>query len=155
MLVFDGHNDLLSRLWQAQGDPVARFQSDEGHVNEKACAKGGFAGGFFAIYCPEKRAPTGDIFDEDGLTFVPLPDPLDPGWALRAAIGQAGIAHDLQSAGHVRIVTNAQDLAQSFVGDALACVLHLEGADPIDPDLLALETLYACLLYTSPSPRDS
>jgi membrane dipeptidase len=58
-------------------------------------------------------------------------------------MAQAGLAHRLQAAGHLRICTDPLSLAQSFMGPELACVLHLEGADCIDEDLLALDALYA------------
>ena len=55
-LIFDGHNDALSRLWGAMGDPVAQFAEGRGHVNEPDCRAGGMKGGFFAIYSPRRRA---------------------------------------------------------------------------------------------------
>jgi len=142
MQVFDGHNDVLCRLWQSREDPVARFQSDHGHINRDACAAGGFAGGFFAIYPPAARALSGDVFDEDGRLEEPLAEPLEPGWALQATLGQAGIAHRLQSAGLLDIVTTAAEFEASFGSARLTCLLHLEGADGLDDDLLALEALY-------------
>ena len=78
MQVFDGHNDVLSRLWRRGDDPAEAFEKDEAHINAKACKAGGFAGGFFAIYCPEARKPAGDVFQDDGLLEEPLPDPLEP-----------------------------------------------------------------------------
>lgn len=143
MQVFDGHNDVLSRLWRGQGDPVAGFAAAQGHVNAAACREGGLAGGFFAIYCPKARvASGGPIFKEDGLLSQPLPDPLDPGWAAVSALGQAGIARALEQAGHLEVVTDAPSLARAFDGDRIACILHLEGADAIDADLLALDALH-------------
>ena len=142
-LVFDGHNDALSRLWCANGDPVADFSGDAGQVNVDACRAGGMAGGFFAIYSPSSRAVY-DFTDFDPAVFdVPLPPMMEEGFALSAAIGQAGIARNLHNAGLIEIVTDAQSLGRSFVGDPITCILHLEGADCIGPDLLALDALYA------------
>ena len=143
MRVFDGHNDALSRLWNAADDPVERFGQDEGHVNIPACMAGGMGGGFFAIYSSVERKP----FDFASLAPAdlvgPLPLAIDEGAALVSAMGEAGIAQRLHEAGQIKIVTDAQSLGQAFVGDALACILHLEGADCIGADLLALEALYA------------
>ena len=53
--VFDGHNDVLLRLWmKKQGDPVADFLNGEtgGHLDLPRMIKGGFQGGFFAIFAP-------------------------------------------------------------------------------------------------------
>ena len=143
MRVFDGHNDALGRLWCANADPVADFAKPIGHINVPHARAGGLGGGLFAMFSPQTRAP----FDFTAFSVtdldIPLPPMLDEGAALIAAIGQAGIAHQLQTAGHLKICTDATTLAQTFVSDTLACVLHLEGADCIGPDLLALDTLHA------------
>ncbi|RVN99237.1 membrane dipeptidase, partial [Sinorhizobium meliloti] len=52
--VFDGHNDVLLRLWQhARGgaDPVAEFSegTDKGHIDAARAKAGGLAGGLCAI----------------------------------------------------------------------------------------------------------
>lgn len=143
MRVFDGHNDALSRLWNAGGDPVELFGQNEGHVNVPACSTGGMGGGFFAIYSSSSRKP----FDFTKLSPAdltgPLPPAIEEGAALISAIGQAGIARRLHDAGQIEIVTDASALGRAFMGDALACILHLEGADCIGADLLALDALYA------------
>lgn len=142
-LIFDGHNDALSRLWGAGDDPVPAFARDEGQVNALACARGGMRGGFFAIFAPFRRAPT-DFTAFDPLDFQkPLPPALDESRALVAAMGQAGIARRLHEVGLISIVTDAESLGTAWNGDALACVLHLEGADCIGEDLLALDALHA------------
>jgi len=142
-LVFDGHNDVLSRLWRAGGDPVTKFEDDAGHINASACKAGGFAGGFFAIYAPAQRQTTDKSLFQDGQLEEPLPDALEPGWALTATMAQAGVARRLADAGHIEIVTTGHALHSAFEGDRLACLLHLEGADGLDEDLLALDALYA------------
>ncbi len=142
-LIFDGHNDALSRLWGGMIDPVAEFATDAGHVNVPNCAAGGMKAGFFAIYSPSNR----DVFDfanfDPALFDAPMPTLMDEGLALTSAIGQAAIARRLHEAGQIEIVTDAPALARAFVADPIACILHLEGADCIGPDLLALDALYA------------
>lgn len=142
-LVFDGHNDALSRLWCGSIDPVADFAKPIGHVNVPDARAGGMGGGFFALFSPTKRQAFDFTKFEAGDLDMPLPPAIDAGVALQSALAQAGLAHRLQDAGHLRICTDAQTLARRFVGPGLACVLHLEGADCIDPDLLALDALYA------------
>ncbi|MDG1472158.1 MAG: dipeptidase [Ascidiaceihabitans sp.] len=142
-LVFDGHNDALSRLWCGSTDPVADFAKPIGHVNVPDARSGGLAGGFFALFSPTKRQAFDFTKFETGDLDMTLPPAIDGGAALSSAIAQAGLAQRLQNAGHIRICTDAQTLARSFVGPELACILHLEGADCIDPDLLALDALYA------------
>ncbi len=142
-LIFDGHNDALSRLWGAMDDPVDLFGTAKGHVNVPNCAAGGMKGGFFAIYSPMRRMVFDftQVFDLDVLT-KPMPE-IEEDFALVSAIGQAAIARKLHDAGHIEIVTDAASLARAFVSDPIACVLHLEGADCIGPDLLALDALHA------------
>ncbi len=141
--VFDGHNDALSRLWCSMGDPVQEFGQAIGHVNVPNCRAGGMGGGFFAIFSPPARAVF-DFTNFDPAVFnSPLPPMMDEGIALSSAVGQAAIAHQLHDAGQIEIVTDAPTLGRAFVDDPVACILHLEGADCIGPDLLALDALYA------------
>ncbi len=53
--VFDGHNDVLLRLWEnaRRGeDPIKEFigGTDNGHIDLPRSRKGGLAGGICAIY---------------------------------------------------------------------------------------------------------
>lgn len=141
--VFDGHNDALGRLWCGETDPTAEFAGPAGHVNVSAAKAGGLRGGFFALYSPAQRAPFDFSMIPNGVERTPLPNPLEPGWALGAVIGQAGIAARLEEAGHITICTDAPALWSGFAAEAVACILHLEGADCIDRDLLALDALHA------------
>ena len=52
--IFDGHNDILSVLYQSSAYPdIAAFgRSLPGHLDRKKAETGGFAGGFFAIWAP-------------------------------------------------------------------------------------------------------
>ena len=56
--VFDGHNDLLLRLWRAEPEDRDRLWLEgdgEGHLDLPRMRRGGFAGGLFAIYVPSPR----------------------------------------------------------------------------------------------------
>ena len=57
-IIFDGHNDLLLRLWLA-GDhggngflQSTRVNGSDGHLDLKSTKEGNFSGGFFAIFSP-------------------------------------------------------------------------------------------------------
>lgn len=53
--VFDGHNDLLMRLWLShQDDPASAFLNGPaaGQMDLPRMKQGGFAGGLFAAYVP-------------------------------------------------------------------------------------------------------
>jgi len=140
-LVFDGHNDALSRLWCAGGDPVARFRAAEGHVNAPACAAGGMGGGFFALYSPQRR----QVYDFAGFRgqAMPLPEPMAQQPALASVMAQIGIAQRLAGAGLLTPCTTHAQVEAVMAGGGLAAVLHLEGAECIDPELLVLDALHA------------
>ena len=142
-MIFDGHNDALGRLWSASADPVGDFAQTIGHVNVPHARAGGLAGGFFALFSAPERAP----FDMDSFDVTKmagkLPPELAEAPALAAIIAQAGIAQGLQAAGHLTICRDGAEFEAALTGETLACILHLEGADGIGPDLLALDALFA------------
>lgn len=141
MQVFDGHNDALSRLWCAAGDPVARFARDEGHVNQLAARRGGLAGGMFALYAPTRRA----AFDFRGFRggSMPLSVPMEQATALVPVMAEVGIAQRLAAAGMIRLCTDVPAIEAAMAEGVPAAVLHLEGAECIDPELLVLDALHA------------
>ncbi|GGL61365.1 dipeptidase [Wenxinia marina] len=142
-MIFDGHNDALGRLWAGSADPVADFARPVGMVNVPDAAAGGLRGGFFALFSTADRSP----FDPAAFDVTKyagrLPAPLDEAVALQTAIAQAGIARRLEAAGHLAICRDGAALNAALEGGPLACILHLEGADAIGPDLLALDAFYA------------
>src|SRR5690606_16108659 len=95
-LVFDGHNDVLLRLWRtmkAGGDPVAEFRdgTSKGHIDGPRARSGGLAGGLCAIYIP-----SGDLIlkepDDRGHYETPLAAPLEFAPSLEIALEKAAIA---------------------------------------------------------------
>ncbi|PLX37091.1 MAG: peptidase [Hyphomicrobiales bacterium] len=146
--VFDGHNDVLSRLAEkTTDDPVADFVNgdDRGHLDLPRMKKGGFAGGLFAVWIPSP-------FDEDllgqmqGASYdVPLPDPVPQAEALPTAFHMISLLTRMeeQSGGDFRICRSAADIRSAVANDAVAAVLHFEGAEAIDPDFHALDVFYA------------
>lgn len=140
-MIFDGHNDALSRLWCQGGDPVANFAGDEGHINLPAAQKGGFGGGFFALYSPQVRKR----FDFTGFkgASMPLATPLDQAPALQSVMAQIGIAQRLEAAGALTLCTDADQIEAVMAMGGMAALLHLEGAECIDPELLVLDALHA------------
>lgn len=140
-LIFDGHNDALSRLWGAQGDPVADFGGGVGHVSAPACKVGRMGGGFFALFPSEHRR----VFDFAGFRGVtmPLPQPMAQAPALAAVMAQIGIARRLHDAGLITLCTTPAQIDAAMAAGGLAALLHLEGAECIDPDLMVLDALHA------------
>jgi membrane dipeptidase len=135
--VFDGHNDALLRA-----GPVALMAGRaDGHLDVPRAKAGGLAGGIFAVFTPSAlKAETiigGDGWEE------PLPPPLPFGEAAAHAPAIAGRLFHLEQLGGARIVRSAADLDRCLDDGILAAVLHLEGAEAINPDLEALELWHA------------
>ncbi|PST22361.1 peptidase [Mesorhizobium plurifarium] len=145
--VFDGHNDVLLRLWQhARGgaDPVAEFSegTDKGHIDAARARAGGLAGGLCAIY-----VPSGDLVlktpDENGHYRTPMAAPLDHLPSLATAMELADIAIKLDRAGTWRLCRSVGEIRAAMANGVFAAVLHMEGCEAIGPDLTALETFHA------------
>jgi membrane dipeptidase len=136
--VFDGHNDALTR------EPYHSLggRRPDGHVDLPRMAAGGMGGGIFAVFTrsPGQHGLGERVERDDGVFEVPpaaeVEQPVAAGYAARAA----GRLLALERAGVLRVARAAEDLEP---GDAPVAVLHLEGAEAIDPELEALETWYA------------
>ncbi|MDK1374818.1 MULTISPECIES: dipeptidase [unclassified Sinorhizobium] len=145
--VFDGHNDVLLRLWQhgrSGGNPVTEFVegTDKGHIDAPRAKRGGLAGGLSAIYIP-----SGDLVlktpDENGHYATPLSAPLDRLPSLATAMELADIAIRLDRAGAWRLCRSTAEIRSAIADGIFASVLHMEGCEAIGPDLSSLETFYA------------
>ncbi len=164
--ILDGHNDTLLRYRRDGVDPVAAFLDGhpEGHLDLARARAGGFAGGFFACFIPN-RPPAGLEFrpaaereaervaDEAAAAAGAvkpsgppdgLPPAVDDGYAARAATAMAADLFRIEagSEGALRVVRTVADLRGCLEDGAIAAILHLEGAEPIDPDLDGLELWY-------------
>jgi membrane dipeptidase len=148
MLIFDGHNDCLLRLYKSGvAEPEKLFFSPvpHGHLDLARAHKGGFAGGFFAIYVPaQQNAEAADARMTSSTYNLPLPAPLDRAYACEVTLAMAGILLRIaeQSAGDVVIVRSGAQLAQTIAAGKIAAIFHIEGAEAIDPDLMMLDVLY-------------
>ncbi len=109
--------------------------------------RGGFAGGFFAVYTPDPPEVPSEIerivFSEDGYR-VPLAPELPEDYALSSALKMIDLLHRIQddSQGQLKIVRDFQELSSCLENEVMAAVLHLEGAEPIRPDLENLQEFY-------------
>lgn len=143
--VFDGHNDVLLRLWLAKdGDPLSDFLAGggRGHMDLPRMVKGGFAGGLFAIFAPELP------FQPSTLEHPDLNPPEASAIAQSAALGitlaMVSLLHRMErrSDGAIRLCRDAGEIRQCREAGAIAAVMHIEGAEAIEPDLSCLEALY-------------
>ncbi len=146
-LVFDGHNDVLLRLWhngKKGEDPVAEFigGTSQGHIDVPRAKAGGLAGGLCAVYIP-----SGDLIlqepDENGHYVTPLASPLQRQPSLDIAMEKLAIAYRVERAGGWKICRSTADIRKAMNEDIFAAVLHMEGCEAIDEDLDALEVFYA------------
>jgi membrane dipeptidase len=123
--VFDGHNDAITR------EDAADFATGRsgGHLDLPRARAGGLAGGVFAIF----TSPPGTE------ELLPISAEVAAPHATRAA----GRLLALERAGRLGIARAPGDLDAARADGVLAAVIHLEGAEAIDPDLEALEYWHA------------
>jgi membrane dipeptidase len=134
--VFDGHNDALTSCEPAD---FAAGRPD-GHLDAPRARAGGFAGGIFAVFTP---TPGDDSPPPARVPYAePLADPIPHADALAHATATAGKLFALEALGAVRVVRGTADLDRAPGEGRIAAVLHLEGAEAVDPALGNLETWY-------------
>lgn len=129
--VFDGHNDVLLE------ERSFADRSDEGHLDLERARAGGFAGGFFAIFTEH---PDGFPLDaRRGPDTQPEP-PVPHALALATTHALIDKLLALEAGGALRVVREPADL--ELTGPVRA-VMHLEGAEAIEPGLGNLAELHA------------
>jgi membrane dipeptidase len=133
--VVDGHNDALLRTWRS-GESL-RDRSDDGQLDLVRMREGGIAAGFFAIFVPEEDAegdPRADVVETEDGWEVPFPEALEAGRGASIAQEIAAIAErDLD------LIRTVEDLERCIAGGDPGAILHLEGAEPLDPTLRDLD----------------
>jgi membrane dipeptidase len=148
--VFDGHNDVLFDMYYPESGGGRTFfeRSDRGHIDLPRAIEGGFGGGFFAVYVPNdpegRKVPEYQpVYREDGYEAPMVPE-LETAYAQSTALSIAGVLFRIEreSAGRLKVVRTADELAECLRVGTIAAVFHIEGADPIDTNLNALYVLY-------------
>jgi membrane dipeptidase len=144
---FDGHNDVLLRLWKQGGEAAAAFLDgeDRGQLDLPRAQKGGMVGGLYAIFVPsatknDRSEPMSEVpYD------VPLPPPLELTHAQLATLEMASIFFRIaeRSGGRFRPARSVAEIRAAKAAGAHAPVLHIEGCEALDPDLKMLDVLYA------------
>lgn len=139
--IFDGHNDALTRRDHARfvdGRP-------DGHLDLPKMRAGGLRGGIFAIF----SAYGPDTWDQPvprdtGVIEFDMAPPIGHELAAAHATAAAGRLLALDRTGHLRLARAPADLDAAHDGSGPpAAVLHLEGAEAIDPGLEALDLWHA------------
>lgn len=143
--IFDGHNDTLLRFYQNDDVDYIDFltEMDGGHIDLVRARRGGFAGGFFAVYVPnpERR------IDPDSMPDLSKPytsPAVEFVYSQRVALRMTADLFRLEaeSEGQMKVVRTADELQNCIDNDIFAAILHFEGAEAIDEDLNALEVFY-------------
>ena len=144
-LIFDGHNDVLSKLLDAGGVSEAEsfVTGGDNDVDLLKAKAGGFAGGFFAIWVASPSE--GHDYDEmmnSPPYDVPLPSEISQSDALSVVMQEAAVLLRLQAIGALQICTSVKEIRDCMASDTLAAVMHMEGAEAIDPDFHVLDVLH-------------
>jgi membrane dipeptidase len=147
---FDGHNDILLRLFNAPQNREAIWLTGEGkgHLDLPRMFKGGFAGGFFAIYIPSPP-------EEDGIDYhqlmenppfrlplaplIPAAEALSTAWAMASHM----LWMERASQGRFKLVTSVAQIRANMAAGVISGILHMEGAEAIGPNLDALYAFHA------------
>lgn len=144
--IFDGHNDVLTRLYEAGGlsETQGFVDGQDGHIDGPKAKAGGLAGGFFAVWIPVMEDIEGIVEAMESPPYdLPLPEPVPQAHALTVAMAQVAILNRLEQLGAVQICTKVDQIEECLTsGNRMAAVLHMEGAEAIDPDFHALEVLW-------------
>jgi membrane dipeptidase len=146
--VLDGHNDALTAAWHDQ----LTVRRTAGHIDLPRMRDAGVRAAFFAVWAasetrshgpgaadqnpPQPDAHGGERFDLP--EQVPFPE------AAALATRAAGRLFALEREGAIRVARSVTDLDAAHDGKGPpAVILHLEGAEAIDPGLESLELWYA------------
>lgn len=144
-VIFDGHNDVLLKLYKAGGPKAADcfVTGRDGHIDLDRAREGGLGGGFFAVYVPSPVDPDEklDEMTKDAYA-LPLPDPIGAAEALAVVMAEAATLFRLEEIGALRVCRTVSDIRAALADGVLAAIFHIEGAEAIDPDLVALDVLY-------------
>ncbi|MHB1836551.1 MAG: dipeptidase, partial [Solirubrobacteraceae bacterium] len=138
--VFDGHNDALT----ADDHELIATGRPDGHLDLPRMRAGGIRGAIFAAFTESHGFDWRRTERDDAVLEIAAAPEVPHTVAAASAACAAGRLIALERAGHVRIARTIADLDASRESDGPpAAVLHLEGAEAIDPQLESLELWYA------------
>jgi membrane dipeptidase len=141
--IFDGHNDVLLRLWVKNSvDAHTQFivGDNRGHMDLPRMHDGGMVGGMFAIF-----TPSNDGLNHDGLNPPPYGEvSREDGWKITLEMAEIlhAIARETPNEGF-KICLSVADIREALARGAIAAVMHIEGAECIGPKLEGLHTLHS------------
>jgi membrane dipeptidase len=141
--IFDGHNDVLLRLWMKRSDRAHLdfIEGDGlGHIDLPRLNKGGMVGGLYAIFPP----PVSEHLPNDDDLNPPQDGELSHSMARRSTHEMADLFDAIiaGSSGKVRKCLSVADIRNAISHSSQAMVFHIEGAEAITRDLDGLEMLH-------------
>ncbi|MBU0982800.1 MAG: dipeptidase, partial [candidate division Zixibacteria bacterium] len=149
--LFDGHNDSLVRTYMTRKSENPRSllkRSESGHLDIPRSREAGLFGGMFAIFVPEDPEcfdppDTGLETTEHGYRF-PLAEAIDAAYAREFTTAVLDYLDRIvvESDGQLTIARSIADLTDNRRENSLHMVIHLEGAEAVDPDLKLLPQYY-------------
>ncbi len=143
--VFDGHNDLLLRLWLKNSAAAVSDFIDgeaEGQLDLPRMHDGGFMGGLFAIYVPShvEGGALHKSLNPPAYPAVAFADAQKPAWEMADIFDK--LVREVPGKGF-RHCLSVADIRSAKADGAIAGVLHMEGAEAIGADLSGLDEFYA------------
>ena len=143
--VFDGHNDVLSKLWQ-HPEAVAAFFTGlpNGHMDLPRIRQGKMLGGIFATWVPSHPQLADAASDLASFPQEIVNASRDATLSMLALL----LRIEQASQGQVKICRSVRDIRHCMANDVLAVVMHVEGAEALDAQGDLLDILYASGLRT-------
>ena len=149
MKIFDGHNDILHKITSSVNplDSQAFLVKGTGQMDYPRALQGEFCGGFFAVYTSNSpEVPTAEermVLSDKGY-HIPLPPPLPFDYAHNSTHTMIELMKKIEqdSLGGLKITTSIAEIQECIESNVIAAVLHLEGAEPILPNLDNLLDFY-------------
>ena len=145
-IIFDGHNDVLSKIFNEGGVAKAAsfLEGREGAIDLKKAEVGGFGGGFFAVYVPSQFDLEFSYQEMEKASYsLPLPEPIEWSEAVSVVASQIAILRELERLGGLTICRSVSDIRSAFREGKIAAIFHIEGAEAIDENLHMLEVLHS------------
>ncbi len=149
MKIFDGHNDILNKITEIPEPLNSKtfLVSGQGHLDFPRAIEAEFMGGFFAVYTSNPPSvPSAEdrmVLSDDGYRILMAPA-LEYEYAHSSALQMIELLFKIQedSLGQFQIVTSSSDLDHCIEHNIMAAILHIEGAEPIKPDLENFDFFY-------------
>lgn len=142
---FDGHNDTLLKLLEAEGDATGLFMEGlpKADIDLPRARSAGMMAGFFAMFPPPVQGNLASVVAAPNYSAGALPPELGVADAQASTLGMASILMRIERAGGVAICQDAAAVRAAMDAGILAAIMHIEGAEAIDTDFRALDVLYA------------